>query len=134
MKNARPRKRATRDLVEIDKASGAGRFFHKMKRDVIHDLGGVRALSRVEHELLEAFCGAATAVRYMNTQLLLGDVVEIDFASYAQLASTMLRLGVRLGLRRRLDVSTPADPLDYATRYDADHHNAEQVQQAEQTQ
>jgi hypothetical protein len=94
-------KRATRDLVAIDKTSGAARFYAKMQRDIATDLGGRRLMSRIETELIKGFCGCATRLEYLNHQILLGDASDCDVASYAQLASTMLRLGSKLGLKRR---------------------------------
>jgi hypothetical protein len=70
-----------------------------MKRDIENDLAGRRNLSRIETELIRAFCGSATRLEYLNHQILLGDASECDVASYAQLASTMLRIGSKLGLR-----------------------------------
>ena len=94
-------KRAPRDLVAIDKASGAAKFFDKMVRDIEADCGGRRELSRVTSELIGAFAGSATALRYMNAQIMLGESIsELDLGAYATLASTMLRIGSRLGLRR----------------------------------
>jgi len=92
---------ATRDLVPLDKTSGAARFFDKMVRDIEVDLGGRLRLSRIQGELIRAFSGAATAIQYLNHQVLLGEGSEIDLAGYATLASTMLRIGSRLGLQRR---------------------------------
>jgi hypothetical protein len=63
--------------------------------------------------LIRAFCGSATMLHYLNHQILLGDAGEIDLAGYATMASTMLRIGSRLGLSRRARDVTP-DPLDYA--------------------
>jgi len=94
-------KRAPRNLVEIDKASGAARFFDKMVRDIEADYGGRREISRIASELIGAFAGSATALRYMNAQIMLGESIsELDLGAYATLASTMLRIGSRLGLRR----------------------------------
>jgi hypothetical protein len=96
-------KRAPRDLVPIDKASAAARFFAKMVREIEVDLGAGsrRNLSRIECELVRAFAGAATQLRYLNHQVLLGEGSEIDLAGFSQLASTMLRIGSRLGTERR---------------------------------
>jgi hypothetical protein len=88
-------------LVPLDKTSGAARYYAKMMRDIESDLGGRRLMSRIETELIRAFCGSATRLEYLNHQILLGDASEADVASYAQLASTMLRIGSRLGLQRR---------------------------------
>ena len=47
------------------------------------------------------FAGAATRLQYLNRQILLGEGSEIDLAGFSQLASTMLRIGSRLGTTRR---------------------------------
>jgi hypothetical protein len=95
--------RTPRDLVPLDRTSGAGRFFAKMVREIEVDLGAGRRrnLSRIESELIRAFAGAATQLQYLNRQILLGEGGEIDLAGFSQLASTMLRIGSRLGTTRR---------------------------------
>lgn len=97
-KRAKP---SRRDLVPLDKRSGPARFFNRMVCDVESDLGGRRRLSRIEGELIRAFAGSATLLQYMNVQVALGEASEIDLGGYATLASTMLRIGSRLGLARR---------------------------------
>jgi hypothetical protein len=59
----------------------------------------------------------------LNHQVLLGDVTEVPIADFSNLASTMLRIGSRLGFRRRARNITP--PL---TDYLRDHHHAEAVE------
>ena len=100
LKPAKRAKRAPRDLVSIDKTSGAARFFQRMVRDIEGDLGGQRHLSRIQGELIRAFAGAATLLQYQNVQVALGESSEIDLTGYATIASTMLRIGSRLGLNR----------------------------------
>jgi hypothetical protein len=95
------RKRAPRDLMPLDKATGAARFFDRTVREIESDLGGRRQLSRIEGELIRAFAGAATTLQYLNVQVALGESSEIDLTGYATIASTMLRIGSRLGLARR---------------------------------
>ena len=95
------RKRAPRDLMPLDKATGAARFFDRAVREIESDLGGRRQLSRIEGELIRAFAGAATTPQYLNIQVALGESSEIDLTGYATIASTMLRIGSRLGLARR---------------------------------
>ena len=107
LKQAKP-KRVSRDLVEIDKHSGSARFFQKLVRDVETDLGGRRQLTRIEGELIRAFAGAATTLQYLNVQVVLGESSEIDLTGYATIASTMLRIGARLGLGRRARDVTPS--------------------------
>lgn len=99
---------ARRDLVPIDKTSGAGRFFTRMVREIETDLGP--EIARIESELIQAFSGSATAVRYLTHQILLGEISELNLASYAQLGSTMLRIGSKLGLQRRAREVTAIPP------------------------
>jgi hypothetical protein len=101
LKRTKRPKRAPRDLVSLDKATGAARFFDRMVREIENDLGGRRQLSRIEGELIRAFAGAATTLQYLNVQVALGESSDIDLAGYATIASTMLRIGSRLGLARR---------------------------------
>ena len=103
------RKRASRALP-LEQATDTARFFRRMARAIENDLGGGRGLTRIETELVHAFCGAATAVNYLNRQIILDEGSEVDLASFATLASTMLRIGARLGLsRRQKDVTTLSD-------------------------
>jgi hypothetical protein len=101
LKRTKRSKRAPRDLVSLDKATGAARFFDRMVREIENDLGGRRQLSRIEGELIRAFAGAATTLQYLNVQVALAESSDIDLAGYATIASTMLRIGSRLGLARR---------------------------------
>jgi hypothetical protein len=84
-----------------------------MIRDIEADLGGRRDLTRIETEMINAFAGAATVLRYMTAAL--GEVSELDLTAYSNLASTMLRLGAKLGLSRRAkDITeTPPSPAEY---------------------
>ncbi len=70
----------------------------------------------IEKELIQAFAGAATQMKYLNVQIALGDSSAIDLSGYATLASTLLRIGSRLGLRRRPRDAAILDPLEYAAR------------------
>ncbi len=109
-------RRAPRGLVPLDDG-GASRYFRRVAREIIGDLGGRDDLSRIEKELIQAFAGAATQMKYLNVQIALGDSSAIDLSGYATLASTMLRIGSRLGFRRRARNVTP--PL---ADYLREHH------------
>jgi hypothetical protein len=111
IKTKKRRRHAPRDLVAIDKTSGPARYYDKMQRDIAADLGGRRLMSRIETELIKGFCGCATRLEYLNYQIMLGEAAEADVASYAQLASTMLRLGSKLGLSRRAKTVTTLGEL-----------------------
>jgi hypothetical protein len=93
-------KRASRGLP-LEQATETARFFGRMVREIESDLGGRRRLSRIEVELVHAFSGAATILSYLNRQIILGEASEIDLGGFATLASTMLRIGAKLGLSSR---------------------------------
>jgi hypothetical protein len=98
--------RTPRDLVPLDN-SGPGRFHGKCVRDIERDLGGRYELTRIEIELIQAFAAGAVALRYLNAQIVLGDTSALNVASFANLASTLLRIGSRLGFKRRAKEVTP---------------------------
>jgi hypothetical protein len=102
------KRRDVGDLVELSKTSGAARFYAKLVRDIEADLAGRSNLSRIESELIRAFAGCSTRVQYLTHQLMLGDAAECPISDYANLASTMLRIGSRLGFQRRARDVTPS--------------------------
>jgi hypothetical protein len=109
VKNNKKKKRSsTRILVPLDQSSGPSRYFIRMQRDIHSDLGGRGDLSRIEQELVRGFCGCATRLEYLTYQILLGADAECDLQSYSTLASTMLRIGSRLGFGRRARNITPS--------------------------
>jgi len=96
--------------LPLEQATDAARFFNRMVREIETDLGGRRQLSRIEGELVGAFAGGATVLRYLNRQVALGEISEVNLSDFATVASTMLRIGARLGLQRRpRDVTTLGD-------------------------
>ena len=78
-----------------------------MVREIESDLGGRRHITRIQGELIRAFASAATTLQYLNVQVALG-ASEIDLSGYATIASTMLRIGSRLGFHRVLRDITPS--------------------------
>ena len=105
----------------LEQATDAARFFNRMVRQIETDLGGRRQLSRIEGELISAFAGGATVLRYLNRQVVLGEISEVNLSDFATVASTMLRIGARLGLQRRpKDVTTLADYLASLKETDAE--------------
>ena len=92
-----------------------------MVREIEQDLGGSRQLTRIQGELIRAFAGAATTLQNLTSQVVLGDASEIDLGGYATIASTMLRIGARLGFHRLARDVTP-DPLQYARAQGDEHH------------
>lgn len=103
---SRPLRQGKLQLVtraQLDQRTLASRDFDRLVSQVTADLG--HDLSIIETRLVEAFAGASALVDDLNVQILLGKTV--DAGAYCQLASTMLRLGSRLGLKRHArDVSS----------------------------
>jgi hypothetical protein len=92
----------TRD--QLDGRSNAAKAFDRLVADIEADLGGHDQLSTIERALVEAFAGACVTLQHLNTQLALGQ--SIDLAQHAQAVSAMVRVASRLGLQRRTrDVS-----------------------------
>jgi len=103
---------------QLDGRTNAAKLFDRLIRDIEIDLGGRDQLSTIELALIEAFAGAAVTLQHLNTQLALGQ--EIDLSQHAQAVSAMVRVAGRLGLQRRAREITP-DPLDYARESELEH-------------
>ena len=96
----------TKRSLPLDQATDASRFYNRVVRDIVADLGGRRELTRIEGELIGAFAGGATVLRYLPRQVALGEIAEVNLSDFATISSTLLRIGCRLGLsRRQLDVT-----------------------------
>jgi hypothetical protein len=92
----------TRD--QLDGRTNAAKVFDRLCADIEADLGGHAQLSAIEVALVEAFAGAAVTLQHLNTQLALGQ--PIDLGEHAQCVSAMVRVASRLGIQRRTkDVS-----------------------------
>jgi hypothetical protein len=95
----------------LDGRTNAAKLFDRLITDIEADLGGSDQLSTIERQLVEAFAGAAVTLQHLNTQLALGE--KIDLSQHAQAVSAMVRVASRLGLQRRMKDIVP-DPLAYA--------------------
>jgi hypothetical protein len=104
----------TRD--QLDGRTNAAKVFDRLCADIEADLGGRDQLSTIEVTLIEAYAGAAVTLNHLNTQLALGQ--PIDLSQYAQAVSAMVRVASRLGLKRQ---PKPVESLsDYlARKYEA---------------
>jgi hypothetical protein len=103
----------TRD--QLDGRTNAAKVFDRLVADIESDLGGSDRLSTIERSLIEAFAGAAVTLQHLNTQLALGQ--EIDLSQHAQACSAMVRVASRLGLQRRARDVGLLDPLEYAREH-----------------
>jgi hypothetical protein len=76
----------------LDQGTDASRFYNRVVRDIVADLGGRRELTRIEVELVGAFAGGATVLRYLNRQVALGEIAEVNLSDFATISSTLLAL------------------------------------------
>jgi hypothetical protein len=96
-------KRATRPQLlsraQLDGRTNAAKEFDRLVAAIETDLGGHDRLSAIEVALVEAFAGAAVTLNHLNTQLALGQ--PIDLGQHAQCVGAMVRVASRLGIERR---------------------------------
>ena len=111
----RPPKRTTKAQLltrdSLDGRTNAAKYFDQLVSNIEADLAGHEQLSTIERALIEAFAGACVTMQHLNTQLALGQ--EIDLSQHAQCVSAMVRVASRLGLQRRARDVMP-DPLTYS--------------------
>src|SRR5262245_25433849 len=117
-KRRKPHRRTRPQLLTRDQLDGrtnAAKVFDRLVVDIEGDLGGHDQLSTIERALVEAFAGACVTLQHLNTQLALGQT--IDLAQHTQAVSAMVRVASRLGVSRRVRDVTPDDPLTYAREH-----------------
>jgi hypothetical protein len=87
--------------IQLQEATGSGRYFSNLIRKVEHDLGGRGVLSAIQQELVRSFAGVCTILQAKHLEILLGEKTdEIDLTSYALLINSQIRLATRLGIKR----------------------------------
>ncbi len=89
----------------LDGRTNAAKIFDRLVADIEADLAGRDQMSAIEHQLVEAFAGAAVTLHHLNTKLALGE--SIDVSQHAQCVGAMVRVASRLGLTRRSRDVTP---------------------------
>jgi hypothetical protein len=89
----------------LDRRTNAARTFDRLVADIESDLGGSDHLSAIQRQLIEAFAGSAVLLDSLNTAVLCGRKVAVG--EHSVVASTMVRIAARLGLRRRPRDVTP---------------------------
>ena len=107
--------------AQLDGRTNAARLLDRLVAAIEVDLGGADQLSTIERTLVEAYAGAAVTLQHLNTQLALGQ--EINLAQHAQAVTAMVRVASRLGLQRRARlVNEPS--LDDLMRADIEEQRA----------
>jgi hypothetical protein len=128
IRKARRRHVATRPQLlmrsELDGRTSAAKVFDRMVGAIEADLGGREQLSAIERTLIEAYAGSFVSLNHLNTQLMLGQAINIS--EHSNCASTMVRIAVRLGLERRQRDVTPslAEYLETLAEEKADKERA----------
>jgi hypothetical protein len=98
----RPHRRSKPQLLtpkDLDRRSNSYKAFTQLTAEIENDLGGRDALSTVARTLIEAYASAAVVLQHFSTQLALGQ--KIDLSQFTGVASSLVRIGSRLGLERR---------------------------------
>jgi hypothetical protein len=98
----RPHRRAKPQLLtarDLDRRSNSYKMFVQLTAEIENDLGGRDALSTIERTLIEAYASAAVVLQHFSTQLALGQKVALT--EFTGVASSMVRIAAKLGLRRR---------------------------------
>lgn len=102
------RSRATncRDLLPgVDGRSGPARRFRDIVLAVGSDQGGLEHLSEARTQLVRRFAAACVLAEAVEARIAQGE--PVDVAEHAQLSSTLVRLGQRIGIDRRSRTVTP---------------------------
>jgi len=93
-------------LPGVDGRSGLARRYRDIASAIAADQGGADRLSEARLQLVRRFAAAACLAEGMEAKLALGE--EIDIAQHALLCSSLVRLGQRIGIDRRLRNITPS--------------------------
>jgi hypothetical protein len=87
---------------QIGTRSHTARLFVSIAAEIERDLGGTAGLSRIELELIEAYTAAALLMRNFSARLIVNpEGKALDVAAFQVAASAMVKIGHKLGLRRR---------------------------------
>lgn len=104
-------------LPGLDGRSSAARRFRDLVVAYIADMGGLDQCSEIKLGLLRRLAATTVQCELLEAQMVNGE--PVDIATLCTLASTSMRLSVRLGLERRTRDVGLLDPLEYARRVDA---------------
>lgn len=105
----------------LDRRSLACRQFEAVVEQLRLDLGG--DLSAIQLGLVEAYSGLSLQLDVLNTKFLMGD--PIDQTVYCSIVAAMVRVGARLGVKRKPKDITASSLSSYLT-------NPEKPEPAEQ--
>jgi hypothetical protein len=104
-------------LPGLDGRSSAARRFRDLVSRFVVDMGGFDQCSEIKLGLLRRLAATTVQSELLEAQMVNGE--PVDIATLCTLASTSMRLSVRLGLERRPRDALLIDPLEYARRVDA---------------
>jgi hypothetical protein len=101
-------------LPGLDGRSSAARRFRDLVGSYVVDMGGLSQCSEIRLGLLRRLAATTVQCELIEAQMVNGS--PVDIATLCTLASTAMRLSVRLGLERRAREIVP-NPLDYAREH-----------------
>jgi hypothetical protein len=108
-------------LMGIDGRTATARRYRDLYASIAADQGGIDRLSEARAQLIRRFAAASVLAEMMEARLVGGE--NIDLQEYSQLASTLVRLGQRIGIDRRVRNVTPT--LAEYLEAKANEHDAE---------
>jgi hypothetical protein len=85
--------------ANLDGRTPGARYYDATIDALTADLGGEEAISAIERRLIENFAGLAVLSEALFVKVMLGK--QVDYIEACHLSSTLVRIGARLGLRRR---------------------------------
>src|ERR1700758_1476117 len=90
-----------RDLLPgvADGRSAAARRFRDITNALANDQGGIDQLSEAQLQLIRRFAAASVLAETMEARLASGE--QINVSEHAQICSSLVRLGTRIGIGRR---------------------------------
>ncbi len=103
-------------LPGVSGASSQARRFRDLVNSLIADSGSADMCSEIRIGLIRRLAAVTVKSEWLEADLINGK--PVDIATLCLLASTCMRLSMRLGLERRAkDVTVPPDPLQYAREH-----------------
>jgi hypothetical protein len=84
---------------ELDGRTNAAKYFDRLVSAIETGLAGPDQLSSIKKVLVEAYAGAAVTLQHLNSQLALGQ--PIDVSEHSSCVGALVRVASRLGVHRR---------------------------------
>jgi hypothetical protein len=87
-------------LPDVDGRSAQARRFRDIVTAIAADQGGLDELAEARLQLIRRFAALAVHAEHLEAKLARGE--KIDMLEHATLSSTLVRIGTRIGIDRRI--------------------------------